>query len=409
MARARIFTIAPLDTYQAIMGIDPIQFNGGNNVGILTPANQGCKEIWYQNEWQSRTRVSREELAREMRRAERDVANELRYWPAPAYIEDEEIYYHQFFDPEKVGLTGKSANGHYKPVILNKERFIAGGKRTLELVEAGAALTYTDPTFAAYNLTATLSVLTDIEELTELRVFFPGKDGAPEWEIRPLKEKAADGTNFTATLDTHLLFDPDVQDAWPGTTFTEGLNINTAANFLTEVDVYRVYTDPEAQCTLKWSSLNHNVITENQTAYFKAKKPLYGVVSPIPATYADGAFADGAFINGFEPDRITAAYLSGYVEIQEGQYVLPHDLAMAVVYLATARIEKPICGDCEYVKFKEAQLKEDLILMQARGEVKFIRRDIIECPFGSHYGEVEAWRIVKRFREEQQPLQFALL
>jgi hypothetical protein len=85
---------------------------------------------------------------------------------------------------------------------------------------------------------------------------------------------------------------------------------------------------------------------------------------------------------------------------------------MAIVYLTVARLEKP-CTSCDNVLEKEAWLKEDLILMQTRSdkkdEVKFIRPDIIASPFGSRRGEVEAWRIVKSFKSDDYPVNFAIL
>jgi hypothetical protein len=282
---------------------------------------------------------------------------------------------------------------------------MTGGKRATTLIEADVTLTYDDANNDNYSDIATISVATTVTDIKEIRVFFPGKDAAPEWEIRPLKVKALAGGTFTATIDAQLLFLPELQDAWPGESYDAGLDITDIANFLEEVDVYRVYTDPEEQLTLNWAGT-----PETQAGYLQAKKPREGVVYPLPGTYADGSFTDTCF--SFQPERFYASYLSGAYDIRMGQYIVPDRLKMAIVYLTVARLEKP-CTSCDNVLAKEAWLKEDLILMQTRSdkkdEVKFIRPDIIASPFGSRRGEVEAWRIVKSFKSDDYPVNFAIL
>jgi hypothetical protein len=270
---------------------------------------------------------------------------------------------------------------------------------------------YSDPDGDGFDELATVSVATAITNLTELRLFFAGHSGEPEWEIRPLKSKAVAGGTFTATVDSWQLLDPSILDNWPGSQYGSGLDITTAGNFVTTVDVYRVYTDPEEQCALSWGG-RHDAITQSQVGYLKGKQPKLGSVSPVPATYAAGAFTEVAFGNGFEPDYITASYLSGLTRTVGGQYVLPPLLEEAIVYMTTARLEKPVCSTCPVPQAKEEELKQDMVIAQRRGsdgeEVKFIRRDVLVTPFGTKRGEVEAWRIVQSIKKEDTR-SFALL
>jgi hypothetical protein len=231
------------------MGINPIHFNGGDDHLVpLVPLKEGCRDMWYQFEWSNRTRVSREELAREMALAEQDIASQLKTWPGLHYIEDEEGYWPGHYNRSRARVANQA-------VILNKHRFMTGGKRATTLIEADVTLTYDDANNDNYSDIATISVATTVTDIKEIRVFFPGKDAAPEWEIRPLKVKALAGGTFTATIDAQLLFLPELQDAWPGESYDAGLDITNIANFLEEVDVYRVYTDPEEQLTLNWASM----------------------------------------------------------------------------------------------------------------------------------------------------------
>jgi hypothetical protein len=96
---------------------------------------------------------------------------------------------------------------------------------------------------------------------------------------------------------------------------------------------------------------------------------------------------------------VELSYLSGDYEadIRSGEKRVPRDLAKAIVSMATSRLPRPLCTQCQNVKDKEKRLRTDLAFSAdgESGDVRFVTTDILRNPFGTKIGEYEAWMIVK--------------
>lgn len=403
-------TILPLGEYARIMGINPIQFwSGIHQAGF--PPTYGA-DRWLAYSWQDGEKVSREELAREILRAERDIAAELRYWPGPVWTEDEEVAYPQYYRKGYVGQFGHDANRRMKTVNLLYGKFIEGGKRTVSLVgtatTAASALQYIDNDSDGYDETAKITLATTLTDPCEIKLYHSGHAGKPEWEIRPLKSATIESGFFVATCDAWLLFKPSLLAAFPGSDGFDWLDATVSTNYVTEVDAYREYADPSEMATLLWEGSSECTCSgagcpicgfDSQAACFMPRDALQGLVAPVPGTYdaAADAWTFEAFTNGYDPHKLTAAYLSGIQEDDHnGCGLMPQDLALAVTYMATARLARPLCTHSEVLRKREEELKEDLIFITKGGDAtRFVTREVLNCPFGTRYGELEAWRIVR--------------
>ena len=408
-----VYTLLSLAEYAAIMGINPIQFMSGIAASYFP--SSGGTDRWVQYAWQDDGKVSREELAYEIQRAERDVAAELRYWPGPVWIEDEEIHYPQYHRKGYVGLFGHDSNKQMKSVKFDYGKFITGGKRAVSLVGtatvAGGSLIYQDNDGDSFKETAEITVATSFTDSCELKVYFRSRDGQKEWEVRPLKTKTITGGNFVATVDSWLLFNPDLLAAFPGTFATgfQAIDAEDIANYVIEVDVYREYTDPAEQCYLLWPGSAVCACGgtgcavcgfETQTACLTPKESAAGLISIAPATYDAGsaAWTYANFTYGYEPLKVRVSYLSGLQEknFATDCFILPRDIALAISYMTTARLSRPLCTHSETLRKREKELKEDLIFINPGGDAtRFVTREVLNCPFGTRYGELEAWRIVR--------------
>lgn len=405
------YTLLPLPDYARIIGINPIQFMSGYAVDYFP--NSGSTDRWVQYSWQDDQKVSREDLAVEIARAERDIASIMRYWPAPVWGEDEEVPYPQFYRKDYVAQYGHSIDGTMKSVKLGYGKFIEGGKRAVTLVGqatlAGGSLEFLDIDGDGFNETARVTVATSLTDPCELKVYFSNKEAAKEWEVRPLKSKYISGGYFVALIDAWLLFDPDLLCALPGTSVTgyAGLDAEDSSNYVTQVDVYREYNDPTDQCVMLWQGASAcecggtgcpvcGFATQN--GCLVAKSSVDGLVSVVPATYSNGEWTEDSFDQGYEPQKILASYKSGLREVDSrtGCWGMPSDIATAVAYMATARLDMPLCTSSETLKRKQEQLQEDLIFISPGGDAtRFVTREVLNCPFGTRYGELEAWRIVR--------------
>lgn len=404
-------TILSLARYAEIMGINPIQFMSGTDTGILFPTT-GCTDRWWHFPWQDSNKVSRTDIAMEIKRAEQDITSQLKYFPGPNWIEEEEQPYTKYHRRELTAMRGFTPNGQYKSVNLKYGKHVAFGKRAVSLVAADAGVIYTDDDGDGFSETATIMVPTSLTNACEIKVYHPGYLGNELYEIRPIKTKQITGGNAIITFDVWYLFKLSLQSAWPGSSVTGPAPIDAtdSDSYVTSVDVYREYADPAEQCTLYWEGAPYSYCDScggtgcpscdsiTQVACIQPRSEFRNSVVVIPAIYDSGSFTPSTFCAGREPDRVKVSYMSGDYEILNGCREVPDDLAQAIAYIATARLSRPLCTDCENVSAKEQYLSTDLIYI-TRGEsndTKFVTREVSNCPFGTTRGEVEAYRIIKR-------------
>lgn len=407
-----IYTLLPLAEYAKIMGINPIQFMSATAPALF--ADTGCTDRWRQYAWQDDTKVSRSELAYEIMRAEKDIAAELRYWPGPTWTEDEVVQYPQFHRKGYVGQFGHDSNGRMKSIKLTYGKFIAGGKRALTFVGTATttalSLIYEDNDGDGFNETARVSIATTLTDACELKLYFSGKGGQQEWEIRPLRSKVISGGFLEISLDSWLLLDPDLLAAFPGPNPTgfQDIDATVAGNYVTGVDIYREYNDPAEQASLLWEGSATCVCSgtgcvacgfETQVGCLVSRDDITGLVSVVPGDYAAGTntWTQRGMVQGFEPHKVRASYRSGISQqLMNGCDGVPYDLALAITYMVTARLSRPLCTNCVTLRKREEELKEDLIFINPGGDAtRFVTREILNCPFGTKYGELEAWRIVR--------------
>lgn len=408
-------TILPLPRYAQIIGINPIQFMSG--VAPTYFPDTGCSDRWRQYDWQDEVKVSRDAIAREIKRAEHDIAAQLGYWPGQVWVINDNELYTKYYRNELTALFGHNPQGLYKSVTLNWGKFIQGGTRAATLVGgasvSGGHITFSDEDSDGFDETVTIVMATSVTDPYEISVFYSGSGGDERFEIRPVRYKTISGGAVTIVMDSWLLFKPELLSAFPGSSSTNlDIPAESSDSYVTGVDIYRIYNDPEDQCTLYWdgapgtycASCNGSGCPDcdpvTQIACISARNPDDGIAVVMPASsYDAGAFSVGTFCTGKEPDRLIANYQSGELSTSHGNstYEVPHDLADAIAKMATARLSRPLCTDCENVRAREVELKMDLSMIQ-RGkieETQFITKEVMTCPFGTRRGEVEAWRIVK--------------
>ncbi|MCP4083155.1 MAG: hypothetical protein GY743_23280 [Planctomycetaceae bacterium] len=432
MARASIPTLLSLDRYAEIMGINPAHFNGAaaNSLSpAVFPINVGCTDVWYQHAWQRFDVVSREEIAEAIYDAEKDIEAELGYSPAPKWVTNEVHQYPRPFYRGAYGI-GLNVRGQMKSIKARQgSKFIQAGRRGATLVgtatTAGGTLVYSDPDGDGFSELATITLTTTVTDTQEIGVYTAGKSAAKDWGVRPLKSVAISGGSVTITLESWKLIDPDLWEFLPtSTTDASGslIDISTTANFVTSIDVYRIFTDfTEVSATFYWERdpiANQLILCSTcggtgcesctlttQNGCIHVRNVQRGYVVAVPASYdaSDARWEGTNWTYCREPDQVKIWYYAGELDERylsnETDQPLSNYWAHTIAWLATARTKRPFCA-CGGSKAKQEWLRRDFA--EVGGPTSFtIDADQLANPFGTTRGAIMAWQRVSKLNQKQ--------
>lgn len=407
MARAQTPTKLSLTRWAAIMQINPIHFEG---VYVNTPTT--CAQPWTQYGYQANDRVGREELAKAIAEAETDIETYLGFNLAPVWEVDEWVTTVRSARPELTNVTGRDLRGYAQPAQTKKGYLISGGIRSKEPIAAGAAVTYTDEDGDGYKETATITAATSLTNECDLTLYFPQDDPSvpeaamDEWEIRDFRATIAGGTlTIKARREQFVL--PNVQERFiipSDDTHLRGVDGADDAKFITTVDVYRTYNDPQRQVQFLWEPTGCGECGGGGCAMCSyavqfgclsgRDNPRLGIVAYHPATWnADTLTFDSAgWAVGRQPDMVRLWYYSGYQE--KGRGCLTRQMApkfeRIVAYYAAALLDRPVCS-CNNVKAFIDQYQVDYAATVTE-KGKRLNQSEFTNPFGTRYGQLYAWR-----------------
>jgi len=401
-------TALSLLEYAEIMGINPVQFMSGNSAGYFP--STGCTDRWRQYAWQDEDKTSRDELAREIRQAELDIAAALGYMPGLTWYDGQLISYPKYYKRAWTTVQGRQVNGRYKSVKLKHGKLFVAGLRSATYVNsasfAAGSMVLTDDDGDGFDETCVITVSTTYTSPYEHKLYYSGMDGGEEWELRPATTKSVSGGYLEMRVPVWLLFKPELLAALPGEDGFTDIDPSNVNNLVEAVDVYYETADPSQGNLFHWNESNQLVDDTTHTTQLAAVEGVVvhrtvSDVSVTPASYDSGTeeFTVEQFTVPREPDYVELAYQGGdyYEDFRRGMRIVPHDLAQAIAWMATARLSRPLCTSCENIKAKEKRLRTDLAYSVdgTTGDVRFVTVNILRNPFGTRLGEVDAWNIVK--------------
>ena len=408
MGRASVPTKLSIGRWFYWMGVHPLH---GNQVEVagLAPAT-GCQQPWLQHSWQAADRMGREELAMAIVTAENNIETQLGYRLLPSWEEDEWRATVRPYDPTLVNISGATARG-YRQIVKGKwGHFITGGAETKTLIAAGVAIGWSDADVDGYDETGTVPVLpitvpTTVTDPCEIAIYYPGKAAANEWEIRAVSVSIAAGV-VTITFrreDTVL----EAQQEKMGAKAVDGLD---DAMFLTTVDIYRHWNDPQTQVTMMWEPVGGcdcGSATCPQCAYAVQAgclhlrgEPIGSLIAYAPATWDTVAqdFYSADWSVGRLPDIVKLYYYAGL----ESRADCPRRSMdwlweKTVADYAAALMERPIC-DCATASHRVTQAQTDLAFSGGASELSSynLSSSDLDNPFGTRRGAVMAWKQVKQ-------------
>lgn len=359
MARATTKTWLPLDTWAAIMGLNPLHFNGLVS-STMFPATV-CGQPWKQFAWQDADKISREDLAEVIRSAELQIAGELGYNLIPDWTIAERVSTVRPADPMLYNANALNIRGQRASIQAEKAHIISGGKLVKSLITAATAITRTDSNGDGYDDVMTIAVTTTITDADEIKVYYPGESGADEWEIRPLKTVTFSGGVATITFNAWQLVDPDEQSKIATDGDAQGLAAETAGNYLTTADVYRVYNDPQSQVQFLWEGIGNvfaacscggaNCSTcgfDAQDGCLMVRDERLGILSYAAATWDsdDEEFDVTALSVGRNPDQLRLWYYSGWrdLSLDTPNKTMDRHWQLAVAFYAASLLDRSTCG-----------------------------------------------------------------
>lgn len=412
MARASTPTILSLDRYAKIMGIPPMHFNGGYvdpSTADVFPL-EGCESIWFQYDWQNHDQVSREQLAMVIHSAEEEIARVVGYYPAPVWIASEEHDYPRPYPPDTFGANGMDVRGMYKSVNANFGRVVMTGRRKVTLL-GSPNITYWDLDSDGFFELGAVNITTTVPKC-QIKTYFANQGGDPIWEIKP-KNIASVGNVHTFSFDSWQLISQSLFEEYPSSAGMTGVNISTIANFVVSIDFYQETFDPvEPASEFYWEPYStpcpscsgtgcDACALVEQDGCLSVRDNARGILTPIPAAYdaATGQWAASAWDDCREPDQVKLWYYAGD---QDQRYLqgytcdpLSNFWAETIAYLATARLERPVCS-CGNIAALFEDLRTDLVRSESGGASYFSTNDVLNSPFGTRKGEVMAWRRVSK-------------
>ncbi len=438
MARADTITLLSIDRYATIMGINPMRFSGAQPVNLadgsqLFQIANEVQKTWPQFAYQTEDQVSREELAREIAIAEREIAEFLGFWPAPRWISDEIHTYPRPHRPETFGF-GINVRGLFKEIKVRWDRFLLAGQRAATEIESSVTVAYSDEDGDGFNETATVTVLavsTDITNVCDIKVYYEGFGGDQSYEIRPPRTATLVGTTFTATFWVWQMIEPSVQEEFPsnaaGTGGGVGIDVTDLTNLIDNVDVYREFTDfsqPSAQFFTE--DFPHGVLpfsgicsscsgtgctacelsTQNGCIHFRDVNN--GLVVPVPATFDEDneQWNPAQWACNREPSSVKVWYYAGEVseQFKRSTTCRPMTTRMerAVANLATARLKRPYPANNNVLSFVR-DLQRDRTVTPPDGESFLLSEDDLDNPFGTLGGEIKTYRSLRTLKKDKTP------
>ncbi len=407
MTRASTKTLLPLDTWAAILGIDPRHFSQ-----VTTAAKPAtlCSQVWKQYAWQEAQQIGREDVALAIAEAERAMIDYLDYNLVPDWVVDERVRVTQPGIPDVLNIGGRDTRGFHMSLKVRRSHLVSGGIEGKAVISAGAAVVYTDEDGDGYPETATVTAATTVTDPDEIALYVPGEGGRDDWEIRPLKDPITRrrSVSITAGVATIVcareqLVDPDLELALePGP-----IDGDVDANFLATIDVYRHFNDPQQQVTLMWAprpdfcdcgaSACVTCAHATQTGCLVAQDFRQGSFFFRPATWdsTDEEFDSAEFAVGRNPENLRVWYYSGFRDQSRDAPAIEMDrnLARAVAYLSLTYLTRALCG-CNNVDAIAKRMQEDLVITTAEFSRQVPDR-VVTNPFGTQRGALYAWNVVQ--------------
>jgi hypothetical protein len=373
-------TLLPLDYFRRILGVDPYHFWQFEHPDHPMST---CTSIYSHEKWQSGN-VARLDMLLAIVEAERNLAEVIRYWPAPRY---------QYRERRPLQHPQVLSSRSIRPLTLRTEY--------IKIRDVGTPQwDFLESISLAYDATDDIAFTVAVPEdatAEEIVVVYHGS----RVKIRPIVVTIADAV-ATISIKKWLLGN---RLLWE-----QGDNINAANidNFEASVDVYHVWLSKTKQILTYWepADTSHTLCSDEtcpicegctQNACAMGGNYDLGVVSYQYAEY-DAAYTKKYPIQNRYPDYGYISYISG-ADTQGDRY-MSRFWQRIVAHYAVALLDMPLCS-CSDVRDNYNYWQEDFGQTQGvAGRSTTYSQSALENPLGSlRRGAIEAWNTIRRMVE----------
>lgn len=401
MARASTPTLIPLDRVAEHLGVNPWHFNGISSDKF--PFLPACSDDWYQFNWQSTGKLSREALAQALNQAEATTERFLGYSPLPRWYEDT-VNILPYYRVERRNIANSRSMS--KSVPAKHGYVIEAGRETRTYIDTPAVV-YSDTDADGIKDLGTITFATTVTDEEELRVYYPGENGADSWEIRPLTSVSIAAGVATVTFRKWLTALPELQEKQP--TIDDpyiGIDAADDTNFLTTVDVYRVYNDPSTQAVFWYEPDNLCSSDYEYGGSYGAlliRDERLGIMAYHAATWdsVNEKFTAANFTN--YPDRITMYYRAGK---KDDSLTFPtremnREYERLITFYALSLLDTNVCG-CDNTRNIWQYQTQDLSKVDSSGS-HVVPWPKLGNPLGTTFAAFRLWEQIQPDKINRPP------
>lgn len=352
-----------LNAWQRVMQEQIWTFNQVQGLGAPLPEGQSVY-----------IRDDRDEIAGALNNAINMFANQITYWPRPKW----------FVDLLPIGRGRPLRDGYYS---LQWRKIIEFGQRATTLIEAGVAVVYSDSTGLGVNDTATITVNTTVDA-SEVQFFFRTADGAPaagdpRYQIEPLT-LTDNGGSITAVGHRALFVKPSTIWNIPYETVNlrerNAADTQDAADFITLVDVYRVYND--ATNPIDLLSADGTVLEQ-----FDGE-----IIDPTLSIFRLGGDCSAACWTK-RPNRMRVRYRAGEALVYDD---MSGELREAIIRLSNTLMPRNTSAEKQYTHDRWFWDRQPMLAGIGNRNISVLSPSDVKNSFGLLQGAVYAWRVATR-------------
>jgi hypothetical protein len=316
----------------------------------------------------------REYIARTLQSAADRMAADLNYYICPAYF------------TETIPL-GRGIPIQAQVFQARYCKMIELGKRAQTLIQAGVAVTYSDPNSVGVNDTATITVNTTVAN-SEIALYFQVADGAPtagdyRYEIEPLQVTDNGAGQVTIVAPRPLFVKPS---QWARETALNDPNYKapnvvdtaTAAGFVTAVDVYRVYTDTSDNIELLSAD---GTLLQTYTG---------DIIDNELSAFRMGDLCSNVCWDKW-PQRIKVNYHAGSPLVNS---MIDNELFEACCAFSAAKMRTTLTRMSYWTLETWKQYNEPMVITTQGRVIPIATQAQANNPYGARAGEVLAWDVV---------------
>lgn len=419
--------LLPLEFFREIIGWDPWRFWGWNNNGVIR-TQSSCDPVIMEYDWQRTDAPGRSDIAEAIVTAETRLCDYLGYEVAPRFKYDT-LQWPTISDNRMVRYGGAGANGQWLSMQLRDGFIQAVGAETLNLIQLGAGVAFTDPDGDTLNELAVIGPIplpAGITDISQIALYVPsmyryGLDNTigEQWRIQPTFATISGGY-VTIRAFGYNFMKPELKEGYADDMTVDPLD---PTNFMNTIDVYQrtvstgvaaVPVDNSAgvvywQTTpyhCSWCQCqgcggpNFNGAVGDPAAIAQASARVgiqnarTGYITPAESLYdtSTGQWTGVSWGSCSQPDSVLVRYLAGQPLGQNG--FMDRKWRNIVARFAAAELKRNIVGCEEANRFLYYWQQDMAKIGNASTDLFSVTPRVTDNPFGTRRGHVYAWTMV---------------